>query len=372
MTEESDARDGTSHVAAPDRTATQVELSFPPPTRLQTRLLTANTQVTLSPPDRADFLHTVMCQVGLPRKFTEAKTFERQSGHVSILLEAGKLWNGSEWIEQPLPYGTTPRLVMVHVSSEAIRTKQRSVEIGHSMRQFLNMLGMQTSGGRRGGYAVLRKQMEALAACRLTMGMHAEGRVVTVDAKPIKRFEAWLQMDGQQQTLWPGVLELSEDFYNTLASHAVPLDYRALAALKHSSLALDIYTWLAHRLCRVKTANGTRLSWENLRDQFGQEYNVSKDFKREFRHNLNQVLAVYPDARIGEFPGGLVLYPSRPPLNRTTVSMALPSSTVSSTAAMMDTAPRSGHADERADHKTIEGHALDGSKPSHPVDNSAN
>ncbi len=312
-----------------DETSPQTELSFPPPTRLQSRLLVANTQVTLSPPERADFLHTVMCQVGLPRKYTEAKTFERQSGHVSILLEAGKLWNGTEWIEQPLPYGTTPRLVMVHVSSEAIRTKQRSVEIGTSMREFLNMLGMQTSGGQRGGYAVLRKQMEALAACRLTMGMHAEGRVVTVDAKPIKRFEAWLQQDGTQQSLWPGVLELSEDFYNTLSTHAVPLDYRALAALKHSSLALDVYTWLAHRLCRVKAPNGTRLSWQNLREQFGQEYITSKDFKRSFRHALHQVLAVYPDARISDFAGGLTLYQSRPPLNRTTVSMAMTATTTS-------------------------------------------
>jgi hypothetical protein len=129
---------------------------------------------------------------------------------------------------------------------------------------------------------VFRKQMEALAACRLTLGMHAEGKVVTVDAKPIKRFEAWLQPDGDQRTLWPGVLELSPDFYETLRNHAVPLDYRALSALKHSALALDIYTWLAHRLCRVREAGGVRLTWDNLRDQFGQEYGNIKDFKREF------------------------------------------------------------------------------------------
>ena len=131
--------------------------------------------------------------------------------------------------------------------------------------------------------------MEALAACRLTLGMSMEGRVVTVDAKPIKRFEAWLQNDGSQRTLWPGVLELSKDFYDTLAEHAVPLDYRALSALN------------------------VKLSWENLRDQFGQEYSTSKNFKHEFRDVLRQVCVVYPDARIEETPGGLILYPSRPP-----------------------------------------------------------
>lgn len=327
----SDVTDGNKLLEVPVASAAVAPLPTPV-SRLESRILVANTEISLSPPDRADFLHTVMCQVGLPRKRTDSRIFERQSGHVSILLEAGKLWNGAEWIERPLPYGTVPRLVMVHVSSEAIRTRQRRIEVGDSMRQFLLSLGMQTSGGERGGYAALRKQMEALAACRLTLGMHNEGRVVTVDAKPIKRFEAWLQHDGTQHTLWPGVLELSEDFYSTLAEHAVPLDYRALAALRHSSLALDVYTWLAHRLCRVKPVNGTKLSWENLRDQFGQEYRTSKNFKHEFRHALHQVCAVYPDARLEEVMGGLVLYPSRPPLAPTAVSLAMPSSATPSAA----------------------------------------
>ena len=120
------------------------------------------------------------------------------------------------------------------------------------------------------------------------------------------------------------MLELSKDFCDTLADHAVPLDYRALAALKHSALALDIYTWLAHRLCRVAKPEGTMLSWENLRDQFGQEYSTSKNFKHEFRDVLRQVCVVYPDARIEATTGGLTLYPSRPPLSKTTVAFALP------------------------------------------------
>jgi hypothetical protein len=218
-------------------------------------------------------------------------------------------------------YGTTPRLVMVHLNSEAIRTQSRRVEIGDSTKQFLTALGMQPTGGERGGYTVFRKQMEALAACRLTIGMQTQGKVVTVDAKPIKRFEAWLQHDGSQATLWPGVLELSQDFYETLATHAVPLDYRAISALKHSALALDIYTWLAHRLCRIDKPQGVKLSWANIRDQFGQEYHASRDFKREFRDVLKQVCTVYPDARIESVPGGLILKPSPPPITKTSISV---------------------------------------------------
>jgi hypothetical protein len=295
-----------------------------PLTARQRRLIEASVQISAEPPSRADFLHTVMCVVGLPRSRTEELRFERRNGHLSMLLEAGKLYNGRQWVQQPLPYGSTPRLVMVHVSSEAIRTRSRTVEIGDSMRSFLTTLGMTTSGGPRGGYGGLRRQMEALAACRLTLGMFAEGQVITKKADPIEQFTAWLDQDGTQPTLWPGSLELTHDFYNTLLDHAVPLDHRALAALKHSALALDVYTWLAHRLCRVKEISGVKLSWQNLLDQFGQEYADTRNFKHEFKNVLRQVLLVYLDARVEEVEGGLKLFPSRPPLSPTQVSLGLP------------------------------------------------
>lgn len=283
-------------------------------TKSQHILLDAASQIGNSSPDRIDFLHSLLCQIGLPRRHTRDRVFERRNGHASILVEAGSLWDGSAWVEQPLPYGATARLIMVHVSSEAVRTRSRTIEIGDSTRQFLLRLGMRSSGGERGSYAALMRQMRALAACRLTLGMQVHGRAVTLDARPIRRFDAWRGHDGSQRTLWPGTLELSQEFYDTLVAHAVPLDPRALAALKHSSLALDIYAWMAHRLRRVAKPNGVRLSWRNLSEQFGQEYAATKDFKKQFRLAMRQAMAVYPDARVSQVVGGIVLHPSRPPI----------------------------------------------------------
>lgn len=293
---------------------------YPRPTRQEWGLLIASEQIRQEQPDRLQFSHTVLCQVGMPRKFTPERSFERTNGNRSLLVEAGRLWNGLSWVDQPLPYGAIPRLVMVHVSTEAVRTKSRVIDIGESMRQFLLHLGLHGTGGPRGGYTALRKQLQALAACRMTLGMTDGDRVSTIDAKPIKRFDAWLANglhDGSQRTLWPGELELSEDFFDTLMRHAVPLDYRALAALKHSALALDVYTWLAHRLQRVTDHRGTKVSWSNLKDQFGQDYGRSKDFKKAFRHALHQVCLVYPDAKLRDAPGGLLLKPSHAPVRRT-------------------------------------------------------
>jgi hypothetical protein len=241
-----------------------------------------------------------------------------------MLLEAGRLWRRGQWVEQPLPYGTRPRLVMVHISGEAVRRRTREIEVGHSMREFLRVLGIDTNGGPRGGYTMFKKQVEALAACRLMLGLSVGERDITVDAKPIKRFEAWLQHDGEQRVMWPGVMEISQEFYDTLIDHAVPLDHTALAALRHSALTLDLYTWLAHRLCRVRKPQGVPVHWASLREQFGQEYTDPRNFKREFRQALRQTLAVYPDARVEDITGGLLLKPSRPPIAKTSVPTALP------------------------------------------------
>ena len=59
-------------------------MTLPPGTA---RLLDAGQSIQETPPDRLDFLHAILCQVGMPRRRQEARTFERRSGNVSLLIE---------------------------------------------------------------------------------------------------------------------------------------------------------------------------------------------------------------------------------------------------------------------------------------------
>jgi replication initiator protein len=199
------------------------------PTPLQRRLIDAAVEIEECTPDTVEFLHAVLCQVGLPRRVTKERVFERNNGRASIRVEAGALYKGGKWIDQPLPCGAKPRLALIHVSSEAVRTKSRTVEVGESIAEFLRLLDLPTTGA---AYAEMKRQMERLAACNMMLGMSGPSRDVTVSAKPIERFEAWLQYDGRQRSMWPGVLDLSQPFFETLISHAVPLDPRAIHGLK--------------------------------------------------------------------------------------------------------------------------------------------
>ena len=47
------------------------------------------------------------------------------------------------------------------------------------------------------------------------------------------------------------MVRLSQDYFESLQKHAVSLDERAVTALAHSAMGLDVYTWLAQRVHRV-------------------------------------------------------------------------------------------------------------------------
>jgi hypothetical protein len=106
--------------------------------------------------------------------------------------------------------------------------------------------------------------------------------------------------------------------------HAVPLDCEAIGQLQNSALALDVYSWLAHRLWRVREGNGVDLSWAALKAQFGQEYRDIKNFKKEFIAALKKAGQVYEDARLEMVPGGIKLFPSPPPVKRMAVRVTAP------------------------------------------------
>lgn len=301
--------------------------AFPdaPPLPPKAAKLVEGAAVVAAETEAPQYLPAVLCQVGMPRKKTPGLSFERSSGNASLLIEAGKLYDGKQWVQQPIPYGTKPRLVMFHIATQALKTSSRTIEIGRSIRAFLLQLGIDPTGGKRGNYGMFKQQIQALAACRFTLGAPTESGPVTYpNMHLVQKFQAWFPAsDERQEALWPGILELTEQFYQTLREHAVPHHPEAIARLKDSALDLDVYSWLTARLCRVQTPS--IVPWSTLQIQFGQEYAQGFNFRTKFRHALRHVATVYPDARFEEVEGeGLRLLPSPPPVRRTRITVQKP------------------------------------------------
>lgn len=285
---------------------------------IQNRIISAAVEIEQDDPLGIVYQHSLFCQVALPRSRPEGRVFERAYRNSSISLEAGKLWDGTRWIEQPLPAGPKPRLALCHLNSEAVKTRCPSVDVDRSARKFMERLGLNTDGGR--DYNLFKREMKALAACRMTLGFGGKEHPVTVDAKPIRRFEAWLAYDGGQPTLWPGVIELSREYFDSLLEHAVPLDPRAVSALAHSAMALDAYSFLARRLYTLEKP--VKVTWRQFHVQFGHEFKDWRNFKQEFIDSLRAALTVYPSAKVEQIRGGLLLKPSLPPVHRESVAVS--------------------------------------------------
>lgn len=222
------------------------------PTPRQRRLINAAAEIRQAQAKVIEYLHSVTCQTSLPYRNPgpEVRVWERTQGDASLRIEAGAVIDPTtnQFVPVGLPYGERPRLLLIHLSSEAIRTGSPLVDVEDSMTGFARSLGVDTNGP---SLRTLKDQLTRLSAATIRLGFRLADRTVQVNTQIVKQFDLWFPREPNQQVLWPSQVRLSDEFYGSLVQHAVPLDSRAIGALAHSALALDIYVWLAQRLHRV-------------------------------------------------------------------------------------------------------------------------
>jgi hypothetical protein len=241
----------------------------------------------------------VFCQTSLPYRNPgdDVLVWERLNGTAHLEVLAGKAMHPTldRLIQLGLPFGPKPRLVLVHVNAEAVRTNSPEVEIEDSLTAFVRRLKLDP-GGRN--MRTIKDQLARLSAASVRLGMVRDGRAITVNSHIVSAFDLWFPKDHRQRVLWPSTVRLSLDYFESLRAHAVPLDERAIAALSHSAMALDIYAWLAQRLHRIVKPHRQLIPWVALQEQFGSNYVRIRRFREVFMVALRQVHAVYPAAKI--------------------------------------------------------------------------
>jgi hypothetical protein len=292
---------------------------------IQQRLLGLGTDIATSPPEDLAFSHTILCQTSLPasRPADDVLVWERRQGRATLLIEAGKVMNPCtrQFEQLLLPYGPKARLLLMHLNSEAVRRQSPIIPVEDSMTAFFRRLMGRTQDGRQA--AMLKTQLSALAAATFRMGISTgEDTALQVDTKVVGAFDLWFRKDGEgQRVLWPQTLRLSLDYFDSLTRFAVPLDERAIAALAHSAVALDVYCWLAQRLHRVPAGKPQLVPWISLQEQFGQGFSRIRKFREVFVALLPQIVTVYQEARVEADGRGLTLWQSPPPVRKRLVAV---------------------------------------------------
>lgn len=286
-------------------------------TPTEKRLIEAGTAIRTSPPasGELDFLHTILCQTGLPYRDPgqDQRTWDQRQGNAVLAIEAGRIMDPEtgDMVPVGLPFGEKARLVLIHLTGEALRVGSPEVEVEGSLTAFVGAIGLPTDGRT---IRTVKDQLGRLSAATVRMAYRSEGRAMQVNSTLVRGMDLWAPSTPRQRVLWPSKIVLSDDFFRSIQNHAVPLDRRAISSVKHSAMALDAYCWLAQRLHRIEPGEGQLLRWANLHEQFGAGFKRVRKFREKFAIATREVLLVYPAARIETAPEGLILHHSPPPV----------------------------------------------------------
>lgn len=279
--------------------------------------------------DGVNYLHSGFCQAALPHREPRNPTepWVRRNGAYQLVIRPGILPLRDRIVSIGVPYGTKARLIMIYFQTEAVRNRSQIVDLGPTMTSWLKRMGLCTSGGPRGSYTPVREQALRIARCEFTMRFERSSMEARLtDQRIVDGMHLWRDDSSETELFrsggeWARHVRLSDAFFEHLMNHAVPLSEEAIARLKHSSLALDLYVWLTYRLHALRKE--TVVPWHALGEHFGSE-SGHRQLAFRLREVLKDVVAVYPEVNVEAVQRGLVLRPSKPSVSIGNTVVRLP------------------------------------------------
>jgi hypothetical protein len=296
-------------------------------TRAQSKLIDASILIFGEPATTKDaaFIARELVQATLPHKNPgDVPLWKRTNGNLTLAIQPGmNIKTGKSY---GYPYGSIPRLLLFWMTTEAARNKGRGcenprrLELGQTLSGFMTELGLDPNrGGKRSDARRLREQMERLFQAKMSFHKHEQAES--------RASHAWLNMDvapeGElwwnpkrpaQGALWGSWIELGQRFYEAITAAPVPVDIRAIKALKRSPLALDLYSWLTYEAFRAHKSGRSRYeTWRQLHAHVGGEYGRLDNFRRKAKAALRKIGNVYPGLKLGKKQGGIEILPDSYP-----------------------------------------------------------
>lgn len=254
------------------------------------------------------FMAKSLVQATLPHRKQSGNQYIRTDGNLTLRI--------SDIAGDGLPYGSYPRLILIWMTTEAVRTGNRELELGVSLSSFMAQLGLQATGGHWGTIPRFRDQMQRLLGAaistRWSEDENGETHIGGNNLLVADEFNLWWTPKKISAVNGKSTVKLSVKFFEQITEAPVPLDLRAIKALKKSPLALDLYAWATRQVGYL--VRPTLIPWESLRLSFGAGYAASPQGRSRFRGKaidaLRKVLVVYPQLTTEINERGLVLRPS--------------------------------------------------------------
>lgn len=256
------------------------------------------------------------CLTGLPHKrLDDDAPWEKRGHRVTLLVEPGRMKVAGKTRLYGVPFGARARMILLYLQTQAVRTGSPEVELGRSMRGWLERMGIAWGGETA---KAMREQAARISACSLKFFWEdgaadgwSAGRIVNSGL----HFHSMTATE--QSRLWEDRVVLDQVFFDAIRAHPVPLREAAIRELRDRSLSLDLYVWLAWRLHTLERS--TPIRWAAVHAQFGGGFQAVRHFRPRFVEALRAALAAYPEARVGVEEAGVVLHPSPSPVPRASI-----------------------------------------------------
>src|ERR1700710_1693028 len=209
---------------------------------------------------RLGITHAGFAMTSLPHKRIKEGLWKREGHRTTLLVESGRSRNGDL---VGVPYGSIARLILLYLQTEAIRTNSPEVELGRSMKSWMDRMAL-TTGGKT--YQLVTEQARRISSSRLTFFADRGGAELRQNGAFVQGSISLAGVaDEGQPSLWQDRVRLDEGFLRALREHPVPVREEAIRAIGTRSLAIDIYIWLAYRLHSLDRS--TPITWLALHAQ---------------------------------------------------------------------------------------------------------
>lgn len=239
------------------------------------------------------FIARMLVQACFPYRRIPGNEFSRVANSFRMTIMAPS--------EVGLPFGVMPRLIFMWMTREALFKKNRRLELGHSLTEFMMQLNLPLTGGKNGTITRLRDQMKRMSSSTLSVTYDSGKSWSLRQVGMVEEAELWWEERARQKQkgepqpgLWNSTILLTESFYREITTRPVPFDMRVVQLIREktqSPLALDLFLWLNYRLKYLNRP--TNVPWEKLQLQFGANYADTRqgryEFKKEFLKQMETV-----------------------------------------------------------------------------------
>ena len=267
------------------------------------------------------FVPAILAQCFLPQKSIKEREWMIRHGHATLHIQAGQVADRNNLnVLRPaaIPFGRLGRLILYHIVSESVRTGSRQINMGSSLRQFMARIGISFAGryGRK-----VTEAVENIAAASFTFAFFddQDQKFHTEYHRLVKKVDFWIEPDKNQLTFWTPEITLSEEFFDQIQAHRLPLDLDHLASFPRSPRRMDLYVWLSYRTASIRKGRSVLIPLRALQLFFAPDIQSFRLFKQRLKRDLEAIKEVW-DFNAEVIEDRLILTWSEPPIPRIQVS----------------------------------------------------